>query len=72
MGAGVGVAGALQEPSPLPLQLFSSRTTWVYSINNVLMSLSGLAMAGWEGGESELKESRVKGLGDRWARLKKY
>ena len=56
MGAGVGVAGALQEPSPLPLQLFSSRTTWVYSINNVLMSLSGLAMAGWEGGESELKE----------------
>ncbi|KAB1251268.1 Mitogen-activated protein kinase kinase kinase kinase 1 [Camelus dromedarius] len=29
------------------LQLSSSRTTWVYSINNVLMSLSGLAEETW-------------------------
>jgi hypothetical protein len=27
---------------PHSLQLFPSRTTWVYSINNVLMSLSGV------------------------------
>lgn len=51
------------------LQLFPSRTTWVYSINNVLMSLSGLAVD-WVGGVgSEVKGLRARGLGDTWAQL---
>lgn len=38
------MAEVQQEHLPHSLQLFPSRTTWVYSINNVLMSLSGLAI----------------------------
>lgn len=49
-GAGVGGCWGLMGSCLLhSLQLFPSRTTWVYSINNVLMSLSGLAV-GWVGG----------------------
>lgn len=44
-----GLLGSQRSHLPHSLQLFSSRTTWVYSINNVLMSLSGLAV-GWMGG----------------------
>ena len=48
-GLELGLLGSYRSHLPLALQLFSGRTTWVYSINNVLMSLSGLAVA-WVGG----------------------
>lgn len=57
-GLGLGMAEVLQEPCPHSLQLFPSRTTWVYSINNVLMSLSGLAVRGgacWKGWDQKLR-----------------
>lgn len=52
-----GLLGSYGSHLPCSLQLFPSRTTWVYSINNVLMSLSGLPV-GWVGGVG----SEVKGL----------
>lgn len=59
------MAEVQQERLPHSLQLFPSRTTWVYSINNVLMSLSGLAIR--DGGDG--KGLRVSGLGGRRAQL---
>ncbi|KAF5926400.1 hypothetical protein HPG69_015598 [Diceros bicornis minor] len=40
-GLELGVMGSQRSHLLPSLQLFPSRTTWVYSINNVLMSLSG-------------------------------
>lgn len=55
--SGIGLTGD-HRSHPCSLQLFPGRTTWVYCINNLLMSLSGQPV-GWGRGRGQ--ELRMRG-----------